>query len=51
VDFDIVIAGAGPVGLSLARALAGTGLRLALVEARDPAELQDSAFARSLLGR
>jgi ubiquinone biosynthesis UbiH/UbiF/VisC/COQ6 family hydroxylase len=32
LDFDIVIVGAGLVGLGLARALAGSGLKLALVE-------------------
>ena len=30
--FDIIIAGAGPAGLSFARSLAGTGLKIALVE-------------------
>ena len=32
IDFDVVIVGAGLVGLALARALAGSGLKLALVE-------------------
>src|SRR5882672_3728077 len=32
LDFDVVIVGAGLVGLALARALAGSGLKLALVE-------------------
>ena len=31
-EFDVVIVGGGLVGLSLARALAGSGLRLALIE-------------------
>lgn len=35
-DFDVVIVGAGLVGLSLARALAGSGLKLALVERNRP---------------
>src|SRR5512134_1547641 len=37
--FDIVIVGAGLVGASLALALRGTGLRVALVESRPPAPL------------
>lgn len=32
IDFDVVIVGAGLVGLALARALAGSGLKLGLVE-------------------
>lgn len=36
--FDIIIAGAGPAGLSFARSLAGTGLKIALVE-KLPAEV------------
>ena len=35
-EFDVVIVGAGLVGLALARALAGSGLDLALVEPRSP---------------
>jgi ubiquinone biosynthesis UbiH/UbiF/VisC/COQ6 family hydroxylase len=35
-DFDVVIVGGGLVGLSLARALAGSGLTLALVEPQPP---------------
>jgi len=35
-DFDVVIVGAGLVGLSLARALADSGLKLALVERSRP---------------
>ncbi len=36
-SFDVVIVGGGLVGLSLARALAGSGLTLALVEPQPPA--------------
>jgi len=35
--FDVIIIGGGLVGLSLARALAGSGLRLALIEPQRPA--------------
>ncbi len=38
---DAVIVGAGLVGLSLARALAGSGLSLALVESQPPAAIPD----------
>ncbi len=42
-DFDIVVAGAGPVGLALAGSLAGTGLRIALVDPQPAAALADPA--------
>ena len=44
MNFDVAIVGAGPVGLSLARALAGTGLRLALIESRPEAELAEPPY-------
>jgi ubiquinone biosynthesis UbiH/UbiF/VisC/COQ6 family hydroxylase len=44
MQFDIVIVGAGPVGLAFAVALSGTGLRLAVVEPQDRAALAAPAF-------
>jgi len=41
--FDIVVAGAGPVGLAFAASLAGTGLRIALVDPQADAALVDPA--------
>jgi ubiquinone biosynthesis UbiH/UbiF/VisC/COQ6 family hydroxylase len=41
MDYDIVVVGAGPAGLALARSLAGSGLRLALIERRAETELAD----------
>ena len=43
MSFDIVIIGAGPAGLCFARSLAGTGLRIALVERQDEAALMEPA--------
>ena len=40
-DLDVVIVGGGLVGLSLARALAGSGLTLALVEPQPPAAVPE----------
>lgn len=39
MSFDIVIIGAGPAGLCFARSLAGTGMRIALVERQPEAAL------------
>ncbi|HHL21023.1 MAG TPA: FAD-dependent hydroxylase [Aliiroseovarius sp.] len=40
-SFDIVVIGAGPAGLGFARALAGRGLSIALIEAQSEAVLAD----------
>ena len=37
-DFDIIVVGAGPAGLAFTRALADSGLSIALVE-RQPADV------------
>ena len=42
-DYDVVIAGAGPVGLAFAGSLAGAGLRIALVDPQPAAALADPA--------
>jgi len=44
MQFDIVIAGGGPAGLSLATALGGSGLSVAVVERAPETELADPAF-------
>ncbi|MCW2065297.1 UNVERIFIED_ORG: ubiquinone biosynthesis UbiH/UbiF/VisC/COQ6 family hydroxylase [Stenotrophomonas maltophilia] len=41
---DVVVVGAGPAGLCFARALAGTGLQVGLVEAQPRQALADAAF-------
>lgn len=41
MDYDIVVVGAGPAGLALARSLAGNGLRMALIERQAETELAD----------
>ncbi|MEO7066081.1 MAG: 5-demethoxyubiquinol-8 5-hydroxylase UbiM [Rhodanobacter sp.] len=43
MSFDIVIIGAGPVGLCFARSLTGSGLRVALIERQDEAALMEPA--------
>ncbi len=44
LDFDLIIVGAGPVGLCFARALSGTRLRIALVERLPEAALAAPAY-------
>ena len=44
MNFDVVIVGAGPAGLSFARTLADSGLQLALVEPQDAESLENAAF-------
>lgn len=44
MNVDVVIVGAGPAGLCLARSLAGTGLSIALLEVRDEASLAEPEF-------
>ncbi len=44
MDFDLIIVGAGPAGLSLARALRGSGLRVLLLEQQSLDAVQNPAF-------
>lgn len=44
MDFDLIIIGAGPAGLCLARALRGSGLQIGMVEQSSLASLQTPAF-------
>lgn len=44
MELDLIIVGAGPAGLCLARALHGSGLRMALIEQNSLASLQAPAF-------
>ena len=41
---DIVVVGAGPAGLSLVRALSGSGLSVALVERNDYSSIAQPAY-------
>lgn len=43
-DADLLVVGAGPVGLGIACALANRGLSVVLMDARDPAAGLDAAF-------
>jgi len=43
-DVDVLIVGAGPAGLSFARSLAGSGLRLGIVDPQSRADLAEPAF-------
>lgn len=42
--YDIIIAGGGPAGLSLASALAGSGFNILVVEKQDEASLENAAY-------
>ncbi|HEY0842178.1 5-demethoxyubiquinol-8 5-hydroxylase UbiM [Methylotenera sp.] len=44
MNFDIVIVGAGPAGLCFAQAVAGCGLRIAILERQSESMLADPAF-------
>ncbi|WP_445144765.1 5-demethoxyubiquinol-8 5-hydroxylase UbiM [Dyella sp. Tek66A03] len=44
MNVDIVIVGAGPAGLCFAKSLAGTGLRILVVERQSPDALRDPPF-------
>jgi len=44
MDFDILISGAGPAGLCLARALSGCGLRIGVVEQQPLAAIENPAY-------
>lgn len=43
MSFDVVVVGAGPAGLCFARSLAGSGLRIALVERQSESALSNPA--------
>lgn len=44
MEFDLLISGAGPAGLCLARALADTGLTIGVLEQQPEAALREAAF-------
>ena len=44
MDFDILISGAGPAGLCLARSLSGCGLRIGVVEQQPVATIENPAY-------
>lgn len=44
MDYDILISGAGPAGLCLARALCGHGLRIAVVEQQPLSAIENPAY-------
>ena len=44
MDFDLIIVGAGPAGLCLARALRGSGLEICLIEQQPQEALRNPAF-------
>lgn len=42
--FDVIIVGAGPIGLSMCQALSGTGLKVALIEKQSEESIANPAF-------
>lgn len=44
MENHVIIVGAGPAGLSLARALAPSGAKIALIDSQDSASLEDPGF-------
>jgi ubiquinone biosynthesis UbiH/UbiF/VisC/COQ6 family hydroxylase len=44
MNYDIIVAGAGPAGLAFARSLAGSGLSLALIERQDEPALAEPCY-------
>jgi ubiquinone biosynthesis UbiH/UbiF/VisC/COQ6 family hydroxylase len=44
MTYDIIVTGAGPAGLSFARSLANSGLRIALIEKQTRQQLAEPAF-------
>ena len=44
MDYDIVVVGAGPAGLSFAKSVSGAGLRMALIEKQPLESLQNPDF-------
>jgi len=44
METDIVIVGAGPVGLCLARSLSGSGLRIVVIEQQGPGGIENPQF-------
>ncbi len=44
IEADVLVVGGGPVGTTLAAALGGAGVEVALIERADPAALTDAGF-------
>ena len=44
MKYDIIVVGAGPAGLSFARSLANTGLRIAIIEKQSEVQLAEPEF-------
>jgi ubiquinone biosynthesis UbiH/UbiF/VisC/COQ6 family hydroxylase len=44
MNYDVIVVGAGPAGLSMARSLASTNLKIALVDRQSHAQLEEPEF-------